>query len=61
MAAAYAPYGLSHAERSRHAITSLHLANHYPEAGLAAEKVQERRPHCDGNNQGHCEMIVMYM
>ena len=43
MAAAYSPYGLSHAERSRHAITSLHLANHYPttEAGLAAEKVRE--------------------
>ena len=41
--AAYSPYGLSHAERSRHAITSLHLANHYPttEAGLAAEKVRE--------------------
>ena len=43
MAAAFSPYGLSHAERSRHAITSLHLANHYPttEAGLAAEKVRE--------------------
>jgi len=41
--AAYSPY-MSHADRSRHAaITSLHLANHYPDPSIAEKERGESR------------------